>query len=182
MSPSEEGELMQLGTWEYWVVNGDTTHKRKKGTEEWKSMPLGPDPPASPSDKHTICLVRQFQSTGEPKHWSIFIYPGEDEPSEGLLLQVKGDATFMTYHLENNVNKTASASFADHYELGKITTTQRNRVQEIASGQTPPRAKTRKDVKENCQGWSIRVLQIVADEGIIGSSKVASLKPLMEKV
>ena len=61
---------------------------------------------------------------------------------------------------------------------------QERRVDEIARGETPPRAKSRREVKENCQGWTVRVLKRLVGEGIVdgGGGHVGWLEGVMDPV
>lgn len=50
----------------------------------------------------------------------------------------------------------------------------------MAAAEPPPQAKSRKEVKENCQYWAIRVMKKLVELGMMDSQKVVDCQNLLE--
>ncbi|KAE8404988.1 hypothetical protein BDV37DRAFT_246209 [Aspergillus pseudonomiae] len=57
-----------------------------------------------------------------------------------------------------SINVVSSASFLNLYHLATVTEQQAATVQQITASEPPPRAMNRAAVKDNCQGWVLRVM------------------------
>lgn len=127
-----------------------------------------------------LSLVVEHQAPGEPKHWSLLCHR-EDDP-RGRLWQVTGDAERMRHaHLPDADKLGGGGEVAWHQVLnGELTAAQRATVEEVVGAEPPPRAESRAEVEENCQGWVMRVLRRLAAEGIVEEAKVGRLREQMD--
>lgn len=55
-------------------------------------------------------------------------------------------------------------------------------VKEVADSEPPPRAPDRQSVKENCQGWAVRVIEKLVERGIVPNEKLQMASSMMEPV
>lgn len=55
-------------------------------------------------------------------------------------------------------------------------------VKKVAAAEPPPQAKSRKEVKENCQYWAIRVMKKLVELGMMDPQKVVDCQKLLEPV
>lgn len=62
----------------------------------------------------------------------------------------------------------------------KLTPELEDIVKVVAEAEPPPRAKSRKEVKENCQYWAIRVMKKLVELGMMESQKVVDCQNLLE--
>lgn len=81
-----------------------------------------------------------------------------------------------------DVDITTAENFYTLYQLAEVSEEQAGIVKEIAEGEMPPRAEDRKAVRENCQGWCVRVLGRLAGRGVVERGKVEIVRQLMEPV
>ena len=88
----------------------------------------------------------------------------------------------MRYAFAQNINLFNSLSFRDHYELATLSETQAERVKYCADQEVPPSAPNQAQVTENCQGWTVRVIRRLIQEGIVAESWDASVVALMEAI
>lgn len=159
------------------MVGDKTTHSRVAGTTEW----VAAERPPSPEKEDRLFVVRQIQAEGEPMHWSLVV--GKDGARGGMVVQVKGDAIGMSHQHVQQAPIFASASFKDAFDLGvTINAAQREAIWKTAWQVPPPRAATQREVLENCQGWTVRLVQQLEYDHVINTGKVNSLKGMMEKV
>lgn len=127
-----------------------------------------------------LLLVRQRQAEGEPRHWSLFL---SRENQAGTVYQVKGDATYMRFDHAANVNILNSTSLLDSYIIcDNMTESSIAWLQRIVQEELPPNAPNRREVKENCQGWTLRVLSKLARYGVINAGWVESARGMMDQV
>jgi hypothetical protein len=63
-----------------------------------------------------------------------------------------------------------------------FTDNQYSRVNAVAYSEPPPQVENRKAVKENCQGWTSRVLSRLAAEGIVDEDKIVGLQQYMDPI
>lgn len=206
-----EGNITRVGLREFLDSTADgKTYTRRVGASDWQLVELGPgaeagakagegaslvpnDPRTASSTSNTapdiplprpfplsLLLVRHFQSPGEPDHWALFLGP---EAAPGHVYEVTGDATFMTFQFGNAVDITAREDFKDAFVLTQVETeNQAKLVDQAARNEPPPQAPNRASVTENCQGWLIRVAQVLVGKGIIRADKVDMARELLEKV
>ncbi|PYI29850.1 hypothetical protein BP00DRAFT_347763 [Aspergillus indologenus CBS 114.80] len=177
--PTSATPIMTIGLREVCEVNG-RLFNRRKGTQQWieskqetSSMPLGQ------SEALYLSLVHHKQGPGEPLHWSLFV-ARENQP--GSVYQVKGDAEYMIYHPTHLVDITTSASFLNLYQLAVVTEQQAMVVKQVADSELPPRAPNRQSVRENCQGWTVRVIAKLVERGIVPSAKLQMARSMMQPV
>lgn len=178
--PTSTTPFETAGLSERCEVNGHH-FKRARGTQKWiEYQPEEFDQPYSHVDPLYLSLVHQKQGQGEPLHWLLFV-ARENKP--GLVYQVKGDAEFMTYRPSNiPINVLNSASFHNIYNLAVITEQQATVVKQVADNEHPPRAPNRQSVRENCQGWTVRVIAKLVERGIVPASKLNMARSMMEPV
>lgn len=55
-------------------------------------------------------------------------------------------------------------------------------VKKVAAAEPPPQAKSRKEVKENCQYWAIRVMKKLVELKMMDPQKVVDCQKLLEPV
>jgi hypothetical protein len=197
--------IRTIGLTQFKVAADGATYKRRVGTQEWRladntttttqaTASAAAQAAASDGDnKHAedqsapidLSLVRMDQAPGEPLHWLLYLAP---ENGAGRAMQVTGDAQLMRYVATAPPptpaeNVCATDSFHDAFILATaLTPAQQQRVEAVAAAEAPPRAATRRDVTENCQGWAVRVVAKLADEGIVRREKVPQLTALLEPV
>jgi hypothetical protein len=153
------------------------------GISEWRKVEAPPDEDSTPSTRH-LSLVLQNQLHGEPDHWSLFAhYPDAMGNGTGQVWQVKGDPEFMRYMPRSNVDILNSGSYKGIVILNEnLSDAQYAKVDQIARTEPPPRADRHGAVTENCQGWTIRVLWRLADEGIVKEAMVSKLEKDMDPI
>lgn len=161
-------------------VNG-RHFSRRRGTQEWTEYK--PDnvilPPTGPLPLY-VSLAHEIQGPGEPLHWSLYV-ARESQP--GVVYQVRGDAECMEYqHIKIPVDITSSESFGTLYQLAAITEEQAMIVEELANSESPPKAANRASVKENCQGWVIRILTKLVERGVVPAEKLQMAISMMEPI
>lgn len=133
-------------------------------------------------EKFILALIRHNQADGEPFHWSLFVYQ-EGKQDKGNVFQVTGDATSMSYaHSDQGVDEFASESFRDHFQLAELDARQVAMVRQSVSSESPPSAPSRREVHENCQGWTLRVVRRLVDQGLVGERWLLSLDSLRQPV
>ncbi|KAI1965381.1 hypothetical protein LOZ58_001228 [Ophidiomyces ophidiicola] len=71
-----------------------------------------------------------------------------------------------------------SESLKDIYFIALVTEKQAAIVKQIADQEPPPRAARRKEEKENCQGWVIRVLSRLVEKGFVDRAKLEMAKSM----
>lgn len=164
------------------METGSTRPRRERsgsagvGTTEWKKADSPPPTGASPIE---LKLVRQEQVAGEPYHWSLFL-AREGQP--GTVFQVKGDAVAMHYNHINNTNVLSSQSYKDSYIIARPTEQQAARIRYWATLEAPPGALNQATVRENCQGWTVRVIRRLVAEGIVQQNWVNTAVSLQQDV
>ncbi|PGH23424.1 hypothetical protein AJ80_02534 [Polytolypa hystricis UAMH7299] len=166
MSLPPSGQPVQtVGLFEYYEANGQR-FKRKRGTEEWVTVLAESLETESPPQQQPLLLwlALEHQAPGEPNHWFLFV---GRENEAGMVYREAGDARCVTYEpLTEPVHRPwISPTLLTMYELATLTD-QMAVVQEVTEREPPPRAETRRDVKENCQGWCVRVLANLVERGL----------------
>ncbi|KAL2128951.1 hypothetical protein VTI74DRAFT_8418 [Chaetomium olivicolor] len=183
---------------EYIEFSDGTSQTRKldrvtgKPLTDWTTVDKPPadiNDPESPfplQATRQLSVVAEHQAEGEPKHWSLFshIPIHGDSTGPGQVWQVKGDAELMHFeHIASGVDQMRSDSFAWHQVVcTDLSEEQLKRVDEICRGEKPPSAPNRREVKEHCQGWTIRVLRRLVEEGILEAEMVDGLEGRMDHV
>lgn len=80
------------------------------------------------------------------------------------------------------IDITLSDDFATLYQLAVLTWEQARVVEEVAREEVPPRARDRAAVRENCQGWCVRVVERLVRMGVVGGGKVEMMRGMLEPV
>ena len=173
---SLQQRIVDRGNWQYLMCGQTSTHKRRKGTEVWEVMDSAP----AAEDVYRICLVRHNQAGGGPLHWSLFIY--KEGINNGMVIQVKGDVLHMRHWHAQDIDIFGSDSFRDQFDIGIVTETQRNQIWTVAHQLAPPKADSQGQVVENCQGWTIRFVQWLVQQGIVNPTWIESLRNMMQPV
>lgn len=178
--PTSATPIKTIGLREVCEVNG-RRFSRRKGTEQWIESKLDHSfLPLDQSEALYLSLVHQKQGPGEPLHWSLFV-ARENQP--GSVYQVKGDAEYMIYQPPTHlVDITTSASFSNLYQLAVVTEQQAMVVKQVAYSEPPPRAPNRQSVRENCQGWTVRVIAKLVEKGIVPSAKLQMARSMMQPI
>ncbi|KAF2735113.1 hypothetical protein EJ04DRAFT_576356 [Polyplosphaeria fusca] len=188
----------------------DNNHfKRRKGTQKWvpvESIPLAvprqlpgagkfPDPTFVRSDFFTLYLLRQNQYPEEPLHWALIVTPTEEfaclrkESVSSFdnnlyctyIFQVRGDAEGMKYEPERVFKPLSLLDYLHStFEIGTIGYDDLKTVTQVAEREEPPRARNRREATENCQAWSIRVLEKLVDLELIKKEKSDMLRAMVE--
>lgn len=160
------GQVQRVRNNEYISTADGTQFKRRvkpDGTcTEW--APVSPDLPPEEEAPLVLMLVLEKQAEGEPNHWYLLVAP---EGKPGSVYQVTGDATFMRYEFQWDASPLGSESYHTSYVLAQLVEGQEDVVRSCAEAEAPPAAENRASVKENCQGWAIRVLRRLRGEGIV---------------
>lgn len=151
-------------------------HTRRKGESAWVPVATSSSTPTQ-SATLNLMLVRQRQSPGEPCHWSLYV---ACEGQIGTVYQVKGDAIGMRYIQASDIDPTTSASYKDSFNIAQLTPEWAQRVAYWANNETPPSAQTQAAVRENCQGWTIRVMERLVQEGIVAQNWLTQARNLQE--
>lgn len=173
---SLQQRIVDRGNWQYLMDGQTTTHRRRKGIEVWEAVDSAP----AAEDVYRICLVRQKQLGGGPLHWSLFIY--KEGVNGGMVIQVKGDVLHMRHRHAQGIDIFRSDSFRDHFDIGIVTETQRNQIWTVAHQLAPPKADSQAQVVENCQGWTIRFVLWLVQQGIVNPTWIESLRNMMQPV
>ncbi|KAJ5384466.1 hypothetical protein N7517_002377 [Penicillium concentricum] len=167
-------------------VNGRTFF-RKRGAQEWtedKSNPEELKPPVETPHLY-LYLVQEKQLPGEPTHWALFL-ADENEPDYGYVYQVSGDAEVMKYEPSTEKLNLLDAGLCSNvYTLAVVSQEQARAarlVKEAAKSELPPHAENRKAVAENCQGWTVRVIEKLVKEKNVMPQKLEVVRSLMEAV
>lgn len=145
---------------------------------------LPPQPPSSKSlpgidnANHgplRLLIVREDQAEGEPKHWYLCMCRDDDFCAR--VFQVTGDATYMVFKTEENLDRLHSSDYHSSYELkSNLMPEDVSIVEEAVHAELPPKAQDRRCVEENCQGWTLRVLARLAGVGLVKATDVEWIK------
>lgn len=178
------GQVRRVRNNEYATATDGAQLKRKvmpDGTRtEWaRTSPDLPPEPAEGDPPLVLMLVLERQAEGEPKHWYLFVAP---EGRPGSVYQVTGDATFMRYEVQRDASPLGSESYHTSYVLARLGEGQEDAVRSCAEAEAPPSAESRASVRENCQGWAIRVLRRLRGEGIVSEGWVEFAEGIEEPV
>jgi hypothetical protein len=120
----------------------------------------------APPDRRDLYLIIENQAPNEPQHWLLFLAA---ENSAGTVIQVTGDAEKMTCQCIPNVEKFSLEEYQTSFLLAEGVDEETIRV--VAEETTPPEAKSRREVRENCQGWCWRVVERLEREGVVPKGK-----------
>ena len=165
----------RIGGTEFKEIIG-RSYKRKVGTTEW--IELEKSPSTGPSLLE-LKLVLEMQSPGEPDHWSLFL---SREGAAGTVFQATGDAIAMTYSPVEDTNLLDSPTYKTSYIIAQLDNEQAARVRFRAVNEPPPSAPNQADVRENCQGWAIRVIGRLVGEGIVEEKWVGFARGMQQPV
>ena len=181
--PTPETPFHTVGLREICTVNNQH-FKRLKGTTEWTEYtprtPTTKQENQDEDDNIYLSLAHLTQTPSEPAHWALYI---ARENTPGHVFQVTGDAEYMVYDPSPApVDITLSDDFSTLYQLAVLTGEQARVVEEVARVEMPPRARDRAAVRENCQGWCVRVVGRLVRMGIVDGQKVEMMRGMLEPV
>ncbi|KAI0425486.1 hypothetical protein F5Y09DRAFT_346637 [Xylaria sp. FL1042] len=160
--------LTRLGTT---YLNKWCRRLRDGAWEEWKQYT--PEQPVEPQQSASTCLwlVRQKQPAA-PYHW--LLVAASEEGGIGDIYQVKGDAVYMHYTHAKKIDVFTSDSYHDSYNLVTLNGNGKRWVEYCANSQPPPSAQNAATIHENCQGWIMRVLELLEAQGVIRAGTTAN--------
>ncbi|KAK3902669.1 hypothetical protein C8A05DRAFT_43968 [Staphylotrichum tortipilum] len=146
-------------------------------TEVERTVEDNPLSAPDPVQPRYLMVIAEHQAENEPKHWSLFSHvPNAMGAGPGQMWQVTGDAEFMHFEQAAGVDRMSSPDFAWHQVLSQdLSDEQLARVEEIVRTEKPPSAPNRASVKEHCQGWTVRVVKRLVDEGIVQREGVVEM-------
>lgn len=171
-------EVQTVRNRQFWVDPDGVQYTRKVGDDIWTKVEHEPVP--EPEAKAIyLYVVQERQAEGEPRHWSLLV---ASEEGPGMAYQVTGDATFMAYKHETNVDKRASPDFAQAYQVAELDASGAAVVQQAVNEEAPPQAENRASVKENCQGWVVRVLRRLQGAGVVTKETVDGVDSMVEEI
>lgn len=84
--------------------------------------------------------------------------------------------------IHGNRSRSWNQIHSDIYSIANLSDADAEIVREAAEHDPPPRAASRKEVRENCQSWSVRVLARLAEKGIVDVTKVEMARSMMQPV
>lgn len=153
--------------------------KRKKGENQWIEISTEISGSADQAPLQ-LQLVHHNQAPGEPIHWALYV-ARENEP--GMVYEVTGDAECMTYAPSKEPVRVLEAdTLRDVFTIANLSGADAQIVKETAEHEPPPRAASRKDVRENCQSWAVRVLARLAEKGIVEEAKVEMARSMVQPI
>ncbi|KAJ5616214.1 hypothetical protein N7537_001328 [Penicillium hordei] len=160
---------------------------RKRGAQEWTEDKCNPEELKPPVENPNLYLylVQEEQAPGEPNHWALFL-ADENEPDYGYVYQVTGDAEDMKYEPSaEKINVVDAGLTSNVYTLAVVSQEQARAarvVKQAAEEELPPQAENLKSVTENCQGWTVRVIDRLVKEKIVMPQKLELARSLMQAV
>ncbi|KAK4141376.1 uncharacterized protein C8A04DRAFT_31006 [Dichotomopilus funicola] len=142
-----------------------------------------------PKSTRHLVLIAERQGEDEPKHWSLFShFPNVLGTGGGEVWQITtggGEMYFEHLLTEADPNPApgeegqlraidrmrSSRNAWDRVLAKDMTDSQRDRVDEIAREEVPPLGDSWMELKAGSQGWTIRVVERLMEEGIVGESQ-----------
>ena len=77
---------------------------------------------------------------------------------------------------------TVADDIYDIYELARLDTSGKEKLMSAVEIEDAPRARKQRDVKENCQGWAIRVVKRLSESDVLENRWVESMTKMLERV
>ncbi|KAI1179250.1 hypothetical protein F4777DRAFT_504207 [Nemania sp. FL0916] len=174
------GQPLRVRNREYCNASDGTQWFRKVRnngtTTEWEPHIPEELPPAEAGPQLCLWLVR-LQQPG-PYHWLLAI--ASEQGGRGNIYQVKGDTVHMHYQHAEDVDVFLSNSYHDSYNMAYLSGDDAAWVAQVANSQPPPRAENAASIIENCQGWTIRVLQELEAHKVVSDVSVNTARGMME--
>ena len=138
---------------------------------------ISPDPQRQ---KYCLILVRERQPEPEPDLWSLFVTRAKGQP--GSVYRVRGDVVNMHFEQAHNVNPLESDLLKDAHTIAMLSDEEAQAVHRFARLEAPPSAPDRRSAKENCQGWTARLLQRLALEGFLSGQQLETIGSIVDPV
>ncbi|PSN66345.1 hypothetical protein BS50DRAFT_412865 [Corynespora cassiicola Philippines] len=206
LSDADHTNIKTIGFTEF-LTKDEQTFKHRKGTVEW--ILVSEAPPAEPvkadlasPEWFTLHLCRFRQLPGEPLHWAIVLAPtnpkySKQEPCTSckkfcaasgfmrrtLIFEVCGDPVHMIANWQYSWGPVSLLEdLEDAFELAKIPISKERELKLLVNGIEPPKAQDPREVSENCQGWCVRVLEKMAEDGLVGKEKVGMARGMMQPI
>lgn len=154
--------------------------RRKTRDTGWELLedirPSAQPLPSRPnSTELRLLVVRENQAEGEPKHWYLCLCRDDDFCVRTF--QVTGDATHMVLKTEVNIDRLHAPDYLTSYELkAGLLQEHVSLIESIVVSEPAPEAPNRRSVKENCQGWTLRVLARLADKDLVEAKDIDWLR------
>ncbi|KAI0442406.1 hypothetical protein F4803DRAFT_551134 [Xylaria telfairii] len=174
------GVSIRCGSREHCTSEDGRQWYRKLGAKAWELYTPEQPPEDQQSSSPYLWLVRQSQPSGGPYHWLLAV--ASEEGGIGDLYQVKGDAIRMYYAHVKGIDVFVSQTYHDSFNLGRLDQSGQGLVGLCATNQVPPAAENAAMIKENCQGWTIRVIEDLESRGVIRRGTAAKFSSTMEPV
>lgn len=163
--------IISRGNWEYTTL-GLIECRRQKGATEW--IPIE-QPPA---EILTLSLVLESQPMDEPDHWLLSVVVKD---GNGKVYQVKGGAQLMEYTHADGVDILRPRLRWLRNRLSASRSHSRP-SRDHANREAPLSAPDRASVTENCQAWTVRVLERLAEGGIVTEERLLPIKAMLQPV
>lgn len=82
-----------------------------------------------------------------------------------------------------DIDIMSAESFAWNQVMNSnVSDAQLTKIDKIARAEPPPRAESWASVTEHCQGWTIRVLRRLAEEGMAEETAISVLQKYMDPI
>jgi hypothetical protein len=134
----------------------------------------------SPDKEFSLLLVRENQPEPEPDLWSLFVTRKRGEP--GSVYRVRGNVVDMQHAHEDDVDALQAKLFKDAYTIALLTGEQTGVVRRLARMESPPCAPDLASARENCQGWTARLLKRLAEENVVASHQLEAIDAIVDPV
>jgi hypothetical protein len=178
LEPSSNAETVPIIRDGRRAFDGPFTWTSPPGSSSWSLSDIdfskcNPDAPLpaqheEPPQKN-LYLITETQLPGEPQHWSLFVAA---ENEAGTVFQVTGDADKMVYQHLLETEKFVLYSYKTSYVLAEdIDDGLLEKIRIAAESVPPPEALSRREVRENCQGWAWKVVERLEKEDVVKKGK-----------
>ncbi|KAF2647159.1 hypothetical protein K491DRAFT_699815 [Lophiostoma macrostomum CBS 122681] len=186
-----------------WKPVSDTVVPEPVELDDARGKEIGTEAP--------LYLVRFKQYEGEPLHWSLIVSDvrekgrqkgvhgrndkdssvedeqkemenEDDEAMKTRIFEVRGDPEGMHHNFETRITPVELLDDVHSiFELATLSRSAMQVVEEVANEQKAPWAENRREARENCQGWCVRVVKKLVDRGVVKGQKVAMLEGMIER-
>jgi hypothetical protein len=83
---------------------------------------------------------------------------------------------------EDNIDIILADDFYDIYEFARLDESGKELLLNAVEIEDAPRESTQKEMKENCQGWAVRVVERLVKGGVVEDRWMDGLTKMMERV
>jgi hypothetical protein len=88
----------------------------------------------------------------------------------------------MHHEHEDAVDALRSELLKDAYTIALLTEEQTHVVRHLANKEAPPCAPDMASARENCQGWTARLLKRLAEENVVASHQLEAIDAIVDPV